>query len=313
MKDYDTICVYCNSNNLKLFSSMKSLFNLSTRKRDNNCLSREGFKKQVYDTAKAFIERNGLAPDEIRVILYCTDSQFEDAVKRAFYGGCDALNDISKISFEEHLPTIDAVLKVCHTATSDKGEEKVIVECRNFLIPNIIQNDGATHINVKYESIEPIFDRELLHYIAKEFNPNTNSMVVRWQFNSKGANAATDVTFQVTISNKGVRFLENHASEYIFHGKEDRFMICGSKVDIPGSTDNILHIDSLDFDGDLLEVRYNPDKMIWEYKVCSANTVIDGEEYLPSDNLKPMDGSMKITVEGIGLYLEPVGKPRIRK
>lgn len=292
---------------------MKSLFNLSTRKQVNNCLSREGFKKQVYDTVKFFIEKNVLPPDEINIILYCTDSQFDDAVKRAFYGGCDALNEISKISFEEQFPTIDTVLRASHSVTTKKGEEKVIVECRNFLIPNIIQNDGATHINVKYESIEPIFDRGLLHYIAKEFNPNTNSMVVRLQFNSKGAKSATDVTFQVTISNRGVRFLENHASEYILHGKEDRFIIRGSKVDIPGSTDNILHIDSLDFDGDLLEVRYNPDKMIWEYKVCSVNTVIDGEECLPSDNLKPMDGSMKITVEGIGLYLEPVGKPRNRK
>lgn len=294
---------------------MKPLFKfgLSTQKMDNNWLSRKQIKKQVYDAVKDFIVKNDIAPDEIRVILYCTYSQFEDAIKRALYGGVDALHEISEVRFERPYPTIDAVLKVCHTATEDKGEENVIVECRNFLFPNIIQDDAATHVSVKYESIEPYFDREQLHFIAREFNPDTYSMVIRWQFNGKAVKTISDVTFQISISNKGVRFMENHASEYIFHGREDSFIIQGSKIDVPGSTDNILHIDSLDCEGSLLEVKYNQEKLVWEYKVCSPNTIIDGEECLPSDNLKPIDGSMRITIEGIGLYLEPIGKPRFGK
>ena len=189
---------------------------------------------------------------------------------------------------------------------------KIRIKCENLLVPNIIPDTEVTDTNVNYQSIEPYFNKERLHFIAREFNPETNEMIIRWQFNGK-ANTNSAVTFKVSISNSGLRFEENHASEYVLSGNDERFIIRGSSTaDEQGVAGNTLHIDAVNCPTTLLEVVYNRKKGLWEYKICSDNTTIRGETCYASDNFKPLDDSITITVEGVGLFLEPLGKPRAR-
>lgn len=291
---------------------MKPLFRLATPKA-KEYLSLEDVKRNVYDAVKSFIQENMMAPDIIKVIITCTYLQFADFVKRAFYGSVDAIFKVSEEKFAFYLPTLDISLLIILDPLPDKGPMKVRAICENRLIPNIVPDNEATVTNANYQSIEPYFNKERLHFIAREYNPETNEMTIRWQFNGK-TKINSAVSFKVSISNAGLRFEENHASEYIISGNEDNFIIRGSsKSEAPGMAGNIFHIDSVDCQDTLLDVRYNYDKGFWEYKVCSDNTTIHGEACYASDNYKPLDDSMTITVEGVGLFLEPIGKPRAKK
>lgn len=276
-------------------------------------LSLENIRKRTYNTIKEFIQSNGMAPDVITLIISCTYLQFGDLVKRAFIGAIDAMKDISGDRFSYYLPTIDTRLLVILDPLRDKGEMKLRIKCENALKPNIIPDTEATTTNINYQSIEPYFNKERLHFIAREFDPETNEMIVRWQFNGKTM-INSIVTMKLSISNSGLRFEENHESEYGLSGGDDSFVIRGvGKQMMPESKSNVLHIQDIDYEDTLLEGRYNYSKGCWEYKICSDNTTIRGEACYASDNYKPLDESMTITVEGIGLYLEPMGRPKSRK
>lgn len=291
---------------------MRSLLNLNlSTPKAKDTLSLQDIRKSVYDTVKSFIIENQMAPDIIRVVLTCTYLQFGDIAKRAFYGSVDALRDISEESYRMYLPTLDVSLIVILDPLPDKGRMKVLTKCENRLIPNIIPDTESTSTNINYQSIEPYFNKERLHFIAREFNPETYEMIIRWQFNGK-AQKSTVATFKVSISNSGIRFEENHASEYILSRNDEGITIYGSSMaEGHPMGGNQLHIDSVENTGPLLDIRYSFDKGIWEYRVCSDNTMIRGETCYASDNFKPLDDSLTITVEGVGLFLEPLGKPHV--
>lgn len=290
---------------------MKRLFNfgLSTPK-SNDILSMEDIMRNVHNTVRNFILNNKMAPDVIRVIITCTYLQYRDIVKRAFYGSVDALHTIAKENFHIYLPTLDVSLQVILDQLKDKGPMKIRTICENQLIPNIVTDKDSTSTNVNYQSIEPYFNKERLHFIAREFNPETNEMTIRWNF-SENAAISTNITFKIAITNSGIRFKENHASEYIITGNDDNFTIQGAGVsNTPSPAGNILHIDGVATDEKLLAIRFNYTKGFWEYKICSDTTIINGQACYASDNYVPLDDSIVITVVGIALYLEPIGKPR---
>ena len=291
---------------------MKFLFGLATP-HAKEYLSLADVQENVHEAIRTFIQENMMAPDIIKVIITCTHLQFADFVKRAFYGSVDAIFKVSEEKFSCYLPTLDISLLIILDPLPDKGPMKIRVICENRLIPNIVPDNEATVTNVNYQSIEPYFNKERLHFIAREYNPETNEMTIRWQFNGKTKINST-VTFKISITNAGLRFEENHASEYIIYGNDDNFIINGSgRTDAPGMAGNVLHIDAIDCQDTLLDVRYNYDKGFWEYKVCSDNTTIHGEACYASDNYMILDDSLTITVEGVGLFLDPIGKPRARK
>ncbi len=291
---------------------MKHLINLATPKAKDT-LSLEDICKNVKETIMDFMSVNKMAPDIIKVIITCTYLQFSDFVKRAFYGSVDAIYAVSEEKFAFYLPTLDIKLRIILDPLPDKGQMKARTICENSLVPNIVPDTGATETNINYQSIEPYFNKERLHFIAREYNPETNEMTIRWQFNGK-TKMSSVATFKVSISNAGLRFQENHASEYIVSGNDDNIIIRGADApEATGMAGNVLHIDGVDSPNTLLDVRYNYGKGFWEYRICSDNTTIRGEACYASDNYKPLDDSLTVTVEGIGLYLEPLGKPRARK
>ena len=276
-------------------------------------LSLESIRKRAYVIIKDFIQSNGMAPDVITLIISCTYLQFGDLVKRAFIGAVDAMKDISGDKFSYYLPTIVTRLLVILDPMQDRGPMKLRIKCENALRPNIIPDTEATMTNINYQSIEPYFNKERLHFLAREFDPETNEMVVRWQFNGK-TTINSVVTMKLSISNSGLRFEENHESEYGLSGSDDSFVIRGTgKQAAAELKSNVLHIKDIDYAETLLEGRYNFQRGYWEYRICSDNTTIRGEACYASDNYKPLDESMTITVEGIGLYLEPLGRPKTKK
>lgn len=287
-----------------------SLFNfkLSTQ-REREYLTLENIKDNVYKTVSKFIHENQMAPDIIRVVISCTRLQFADIVKRAFYGSVDALYEISEEKYSMYMPTLDVTLTIIPDPMADRGVMSVNTKCENRLIPNIIPDTDSTKTSVNYQSIEPYFNKERLHFIAREFNPDSNEMIIRWQFNSKMLKNSM-INLKVSISNSGMRFMETHASDCILSGKEDRVIIRGVDPSEHRTAENVIHIDSIKCPDTLLDIRYNYTKRFWEYKVCRDNTIIHGEVCYASDNYKPIEESMTITVEGVGLYIEPIGVPQ---
>ncbi len=287
-----------------------SLFNfkLSTQ-REREYLTLENIKDNVYKTVSKFIHENQMAPDIIRVVISCTRLQFADIVKRAFYGSVDALYEISEEKYSMYMPTLDVTLTIIPDPMADRGVMSVNTKCENRLIPNIIPDTDSTKTSVNYQSIEPYFNKERLHFIAREFNPDSNEMIIRWQFNSKMLKNSM-INLKVSISNSGMRFMETHASDCILSGKEDRVIIRGVDPSEHRTAENVIHIDSIKCPYTLLDIRYNYTKRFWEYKVCRDNTIIHGEVCYASDNYKPIEESMTITVEGVGLYIEPIGVPQ---
>lgn len=287
-----------------------SLFNfkLSTQ-REREYLTLENIKDNVYKTVSKFIHENQMAPDIIRVVISCTRLQFADIVKRAFYGSVDALYEISEEKYSMYMPTLDVTLTIIPDPMADRGVMSVNTKCENRLIPNIIPDTDSTKTSVNYQSIEPYFNKERLHFIAREFNPDSNEMIIRWQFNSKMLKNSM-INLKVSISNSGMQFMETHASDCILSGKEDRVIIRGADPSEHRTTENVIHIDSIKCPDTLLDIRYNYAKRFWEYKVCRDNTIIHGEVCYASDNYKPIEASMTITVEGVGLYIEPIGVPQ---
>lgn len=287
-----------------------SLFNfkLSTQ-REREYLTLENIKDNVYKTVSKFIHENQMAPDIIRVVISCTRLQFADIVKRAFYGSVDALYEISEEKYSMYMPTLDITLTIIPDPMADRGVMSVNTRCENRLIPNIIPDTDSTKTSVNYQSIEPYFNKERLHFIAREFNPDSNEMIIRWQFNSKMLKNSM-INLKVSISNSGMRFMETHASDCILSGKEDRVIIRGVDPSEHRTAENVIHIDSIKCPDTLLDIRYNYTKRFWEYKVCRDNTIIHGEVCYASDNYKPIEESMTITVEGVGLYIEPIGVPQ---
>lgn len=287
-----------------------SLFNfkLSTQ-REREYLTLENIKDNVYKTVSKFIHENQMAPDIIRVVISCTRLQFADIVKRAFYGSVDALYEISEEKYSMYMPTLDVTLTIIPDPMADRGVMSVNTKCENRLIPNIIPDTDSTKTSVNYQSIEPYFNKERLHFIAREFNPDSNEMIIRWQFNSKMLKNSM-INLKVSISNSGMQFMETHASECILSGKEDRVIIRGVDPSEHRTAENVIHIDSIMCPDTLLDIRYNYAKRFWEYKVCRDNTIIHGEVCYASDNYKPIEESMTITVEGVGLYIEPIGVPQ---
>lgn len=287
-----------------------SLFNfkLSTQ-REREYLKLENIKDNVYKTVSKFIHENQMAPDIIRVVISCTRLQFADIVKRAFYGSVDALYEISEEKYSMYMPTLDVTLTIIPDPMADRGLMSVNTRCENRLIPNIIPDTDSTKTSVNYQSIEPYFNKERLHFIAREFNPDSNEMIIRWQFNSKMLKNSM-INLKVSISNSGMRFMETHASDCILSGKEDRVIIRGVDPSEHRTAENVIHIDSIKCPDTLLDIRYNYTKRFWEYKVCRDNTIIHGEVCYASDNYKPIEESMTITVEGVGLYIEPIGVPQ---
>ena len=285
-----------------------SLFKLSTQ-REREYLTLENIKDNVYKTVSKFIHENQMAPDIIRVVISCTRLQFADIVKRAFYGSVDALYEISEEKYSMYMPTLDVTLTIIPDPMADRGVMSVDTKCENRLIPNIIPDTDSTKTSVNYQSIEPYFNKERLHFIAREFNPDSNEMIIRWQFNSKMLKNSM-INLKVSISNSGMRFMETHASDCILSGKEDRVIIRGVNPSEHRTAENVIHIDSIKCPDTLLDIRYNYTKRFWEYKVCRDNTIIHGEVCYASDNYKPIEESMTITVEGVGLYIEPIGVPQ---
>lgn len=285
-----------------------SLFKLSTQ-REREYLTLENIKDNVYKTVSKFIHENQMAPDIIRVVISCTRLQFADIVKRAFYGSVDALYEISEEKYSMYMPTLDITLTIIPDPMADRGVMSVNTRCENRLIPNIIPDTDSTKTSVNYQSIEPYFNKERLHFIAREFNPDSNEMIIRWQFNSKMLKNSM-INLKVSISNSGMQFMETHASDCILSGKEDRVIIRGVDPSEHRTAENVIHIDSIKCPDTLLDIRYNYTKRFWEYKVCSDNTIIHGEVCYASDNYKPIEESMTITVEGVGLYIEPIGVPQ---
>lgn len=285
-----------------------SLFKLSTQ-REREYLTLENIKDNVYKTVSKFIHENQMAPDIIRVVISCTRLQFADIVKRAFYGSVDALYEISEEKYSMYMPTLDVTLTIIPDPMADRGVMSVDTKCENRLIPNIIPDTNSTKTSVNYQSIEPYFNKERLHFIAREFNPDSNEMIIRWQFNSKMLKNSM-INLKVSISNSGMRFMETHASDCILSGKEDRVIIRGVNPSEHRTAENVIHIDSIKCPDTLLDIRYNYTKRFWEYKVCRDNTIIHGEVCYASDNYKPIEESMTITVEGVGLYIEPIGVPQ---
>lgn len=283
-------------------------FKLSTQ-REREYLTLENIKDNVYKTVSKFIHENQMAPDIIRVVISCTRLQFADIVKRAFYGSVDALYEISEEKYSMYMPTLDVTLTIIPDPMADRGVMSVNTKCENRLIPNIIPDTDSTKTSVNYQSIEPYFNKERLHFIAREFNPDSNEMIIRWQFNSKMLKNSM-INLKVSISNSGMRFMETHASDCILSGKEDRVIIRGVDPSEHRTAENVIHIDSIKCPDTLLDIRYNYTKRFWEYKVCRDNTIIHGEVCYASDNYKPIEESMTITVEGVGLYIEPIGVPQ---
>ena len=287
-----------------------SLFNfkLSTQ-REREYLTLENIKDNVYKTVSKFIHENQMAPDIIRVVISRTRLQFADIVKRAFYGSVDALYEISEEKYSMYMPTLDITLTIIPDPMADRGVMSVNTRCENRLIPNIIPDTDSTKTSVNYQSIEPYFNKERLHFIAREFNPDSNEMIIRWQFNSKMLKNSM-INLKVSISNSGMRFMETHARDCILSGKEDRVIIRGVDPSEHRTAENVIHIDSIKCPDTLLDIRYNYTKRFWEYKVCRDNTIIHGEVCYASDNYKSIEESMTITVEGVGLYIEPIGVPQ---
>lgn len=288
---------------LPLFS-----FKLSTQ-REKEYLTLENIRNNVYKTVRGFICENKMAPDLIRVVISCTRVQFADIVKRAFYGSVDALYELSEERFNMYLPTLDVTLSIILDPMADRGLMNINTTCENRLIPNIIPDNEATKTSINYQSIEPYFNKERLHFIAREFNPDSNEMIIRWQFNGK-IQKNSMISLKVSISNSGIRFMETHASDCMLSGREDRVIIRGSDISGHKISGNVLHVDSIKYQDTLLDIKYNYAKGYWEYKVCSDNTIIHGEVCYASDNYRPIDESMTITVEGVGLFIEPVGVPQ---
>lgn len=290
---------------------LKNFFSLSTPKAKSK-LSMKDIQSVVKNVLNDFITDNNIPPDIISVVISCTYLEFSDILKRAFYGAVEALYEIARETVHCSFPTIDVSLSVGLEPLRDEGRMKVRVRCINQIAPNIIPDKDATETSVDYQSIEPYFSKEKLHFMAREYNPETNEMKIRWQFNKRGR-TISDATFKVAISNPGVRFEENHSAEYYLYGNADLLTICGmTTTGVYGMTNSMLHVDSIDFPGTLLGIRYNQRKGVWEYKIFSENTIIRGEPAAVSDNHWAFDEPLTITVEGVGLYLEPPGYPRRR-
>lgn len=292
---------------------------LFSSKQDEGKLSYEKIERNVYDAVIRHINsmEKKFPPDLITVVISGTVAEFNNIIKPALYASVDALYKISKIKFNNFLPTIEVKLQVIHDPLTEKGEMNIKTLCVNELAPNIIPDTGATGTNVNYQSIEPYFNKECLHFMAREFNPETCEMVIRWQFNGRES-AGSSATFKVAVSNPGLRFAENHSHEYMLYGNEKRLLISGQDALASSArSGEILHIENLDSSAELLEVRYNEGKGIWEYRTYTSNTYIKGEalERPDNDNYWPFEWNepMSITVDGIGLSLEPIGRPTIRK
>lgn len=287
-------------------------FGLSTPKGKDK-LSLDDIANNVKETVYNFIDENKIAPDVVRVIITCTSLQFKDIVKRAFYGSVDALYAIANKSFRFYMPTLDVSLMIILDPLPDKGPMRIRTICENQLIPNIISEEDATSTNVNYQSIEPYFNKGRLHFIAREFNPDINKMIIRWKFAESDKMSST-MSFRININNPGIRFKENHESEYILSGNEDHIIIKGAKsTDAQSVAGYILHINELNSSDTLLDIKYNYLKGFWEYKICRDTTIIDGKTEYARDIFIPMEDSLKITIDGIAMNLEPIGSPKIKE
>lgn len=288
---------------------MKPLFSSLANK--SNFLSKA--KKNVYDAVLDFIRENDVPPNDVRITVTCTEYQFRKNIMKVLWDSFQALIEISAKKYD--FPTTMVDLKVIPDPLPDMGDdkEKITVECSWLEKPAIIRDTEMTTTNSHFEDTGNYFDNKRLHFIVREYDPNTHAARVRLQFKGRVKDDNNE-TFKVTITNADKTFEETHSNEYNLFGNDEGFIICGSSnAENIRRDGHILHVCSVSNPDPLLEVRYNHKIGYWEYKIYCVNTCIDGENQYPSNNYMPMDDSLTITVEGLGLFLEPIGKPKVRR
>lgn len=286
---------------------MRNIF--SSAKEGDNFLKEVG--RNVYESVNKFITDNKKkrAPNTIYVYLTCTPLQFEQNIMQVLEDSVDALDKISRQNID--LPTTEVTLRVILDPLPDRGIGKVRTECYRLMIPSIVHDTDATKTNTHYQDSGNYFDKK--YHMVQEFDPDTYTMKIHWQFSGR-VKTISNATFKVAITNPGILFSETHSSEYTLFGNDEVFCIKGSsKTDTVRNAVNTLHIDAVSSPIQLLAVRYNYSIGSWEYKVCRDNTIIQGEQCYPSDNYMPLNDAMTVTVDGIGLFLEPMGRPKTKR
>ena len=281
-------------------------------------------KQQVVETSRTIIRERiqyrESAPINIKAPIFCTKEEFRDYLMDLFkwiVGG--AMYKISEQRFRFYLPPVEATVELEFNEIPESGKMSFGIICSgDFPKGNVIKNPNATRENEIDETIDVFDNVGDLHGMGLKFKMDERNpkMTVLWQFNGK---AKEDIKENLRVSitgGNGNAVLDKTTrgnNSYSVVRMQNHLIVRGEgKSESYGNNRDVLIIKKADIEGDIIEATFDYDINLWKYRLFK-DVIIDDDTRFASETEYDLVRKTLITVGGITVCLDPIGRPIKRR